>query len=245
MWYRVVPFTASHTALNWTGEAFAVAAAATPEGPFRTVQPHAYVQQGSGGDFSVYVDANGGVGAEAAGATKAYILYTAHSTDVRIVVEELDANFYNSRKDVPATPPFPPQPVEAPAMFKRGDWYYVTFGHTCCYCLAGSDVDIYASAHPLGPYVALGNIGLNSDGACCVTRAQQNYVAAVGGGADSGQGTLLWTGTRWGSAPDGLFVHSFQTWLPLVWEDDGQRAGQSTPPRPLNLTWVDAFELDV
>ena len=43
-------------------------------------------------------------------------------------------------------------------MFKRAGWYYVAFGHTCCYCLAGSNVRLYAARDPLGPYAALGDI---------------------------------------------------------------------------------------
>ena len=252
MWFRVVPFAAGQTALNWTAEVYAVATAASPEGPFRTVQPRAFVQQGSGGDFSVFVDDNGGVGGPRGSAAKAYILYTSHSTGVRVVVEELDDRFYNARADVNASAPFSPAPVESPVMFKRAGWYYVAFGHTCCYCLAGSNVRLYAARDPLGPYAALGDIGLYSNGSCCVTLAQQNFVASVGsvggGGAGgprrgSGSGSLLWMGTRWGSAPDGLFVHDFQTWLPMVWDGDGGAA--VAPPRPRNLTWVDSFELDV
>ena len=45
-----------------------------------------------------------------------------------------------------------PNPGEAPAMLKRNGTYYVVYGHTCCYCKAGSPVNAYASAHP--PFVA-------------------------------------------------------------------------------------------
>ena len=45
-----------------------------------------------------------------------------------------------------------PNPGEAPAMLKRNGTYYVVYGHTCCYCEAGSPVSAYASAHP--PFVA-------------------------------------------------------------------------------------------
>ena len=50
-------------------------------------------------------------------------------------------------------------------------------------------------------------------------------------------GELVWTGTRWGSAPDGLFAHDLQTWLPLVWDDS------VAPPVPQPLLWQQAFEL--
>lgn len=153
------------------------------------------------------------------------------------MIEELDSAFYGSRPDIPGTPPFPPALVEAPALFIRGGWYYATFGHGCCYCLAGSNVFVYVAKHPLGPYTALGDIGLFSNGSCCVTRAQQNYIAAVNGFGSSEAVQFVWTGTRWGSAPDKRFVHDFQTWLPLMWNDTAD------PPRPLDLVWTDTFEV--
>jgi hypothetical protein len=31
----------------------------------------------------------------------------------------------------------------------------------------------------------------------------------------------MWMGDRWGSTPDGIKGHDFQTWLPLEFADDG------------------------
>ena len=63
-----------------------------------------------------------------------------------------------------------------------------------------------------------------------LTQAQQNFVFQA-------EGQWIWTGTRWGSAQDGLFAHDFQTWLPFGWDDS------SDPPVPAPLLWHDFFEL--
>lgn len=229
MWFRVVPFTASGQAMNWTGETYLVANSKTPTGRFQVTTAHPFVNYGTGGDFAIFIDDD----AE----HTAYISYTSHNTNTSIVLERLNANYSSS---VPGAVygPFRFAPVEAPAMFKYAGWYYVAFGHTCCYCLDGSNLYVFASQSALGPYQYLGDIGLQANGSCCVTQSQQNYIATVGS-------TLLWTGTRWGSSPDGTMRHDFQYWLPLSFESKPFADRSPSPPMPHNLTWQDQFELDL
>ena len=63
------------------------------------------------------------------------------------------------------------------------------------------------------------------------SRAQQSYIF------ETRAGDWVWTGTRWGSSPDGEFRHDFQTWLPMVWQDD------FSPPRVKMMPWQDEFQL--
>eukprot|EP01002_Notosolenus_urceolatus_P008015 NODE_3140_length_976_cov_5.019417_g2617_i0.p1 GENE.NODE_3140_length_976_cov_5.019417_g2617_i0~~NODE_3140_length_976_cov_5.019417_g2617_i0.p1 ORF type:complete len:260 (+),score=11.27 NODE_3140_length_976_cov_5.019417_g2617_i0:46-780(+) len=61
------------------------------------------------------------------------------------------------------------------------------------------------------------------------TRAQQNALIELSGGR------YVWTGDRWGQAPDGLKGHEGQFWGPL----DFGAAGEVLP-----VEWVDSFELE-
>jgi hypothetical protein len=194
---------------------------ATPGGPFELRASNVAVKYSPGGDNTLYVDDDG----------EAYVAYTSHPTGVRISVERLTPDFLSSTNQ--SSGAFGPQSVEAPAMWKRSGVYYVAFGPTCCYCTKGSDVAVYAADAPLGPYKELGTLATwNQTGPPgSGTGAQQSYVFATAAGE------LVWTGTRWGSAPDGLFAHDLQTWLPLVWDD------AADPPAPKPLVWQGSFEL--
>jgi len=223
MWVRVVPLQggAGGRAPDWTAETYAAGVSASPAGPFELRAPAVAVRYGPGGDNTLFVDDDG----------EGYVAYTAHPTGVRVSVERLTPDFLASTNA--SSGAFGPAHVEAPAMWKRGGVYYVAFGPTCCYCIPGSDVDVYAANAPLGPYTRLGALAKrNQTGpAGSGSGAQQSYIFATAGGE------LVWTGTRWGSAPDGLFAHDLQTWLPLVWDDS------VAPPVPQPLLWQQAFEL--
>ena len=111
-------------------------------------------------------------------------------------------------------------------MWRRGPYYYVSAGPTCCYCSTGSRTDLYVASSPLGPFRPLGVLVEREQ-----SRAQQDWVF------ETAAGEWLWAGNRWGSSPDGTFAHDLQTWLPMTWDD------AASPPRPLALRWVDSFEL--
>ena len=61
-----------------------------------------------------------------------------------------------------------------------------------------------------------------------VTRSQQNSLIRL---AD---GRIVWTGNRWGQAPDGIKGHEPQAWLPLEFDADGAI---------LPMRWLDTWTL--
>eukprot|EP00054_Salpingoeca_dolichothecata_P006621 m.39107 g.39107 ORF g.39107 m.39107 type:complete len:378 (+) comp16591_c0_seq1:49-1182(+) len=239
LWIRVVPLNQQGTALDWLSERFIAATSYSATGPFELANARIPIRYSPGADFSLFVDHNTTAAATTNNKPQAtndntavaYVVYTSHATNVRIVVERLTPDFLSSTNET--STPFAPTPVEAPAMFKRKGFYYVTFGHTCCYCLQGSGVRVYASSSPLSGYQYLGDI-VNETAP--VTHAQQNYVFQTA--PENASSTYLWTGTRWGSAPDHLMANDFQTWLPLQFDDS------VSPPRIKNITWLDAFSIE-
>lgn len=123
-----------------------------------------------------------------------------------------------------------PGHTEAPAMFRRDSatgetLYYVSFSPLCCYCASGSATEVYVSAHPLGPYTPAGSLGN-------APQAQGNFVFTH----EDLPGEVLWSGNRWGSAPDGLFDHALQYWALLEFSSDGS---------VLPLSWQDTFNMTV
>jgi hypothetical protein len=61
-------------------------------------------------------------------------------------------------------------------------------------------------------------------------RSQQNSLIKL----DLEGGRVVWTGNRWGQAPDGLKGHEPQAWLPLTFDASG-----AIEP----IRWVDAFDI--
>ena len=241
---------------------YAVYAAASPEGPFALRNPQMNVTrlcpgpaatgtcgeaQGGCGDFDVFVDDDG----------QAYIIY---GCNFYMSIERLTRDFYYSAYADDATKGnasapggkfsgtvFPDYFVEAPVMFKRGDVYYVLYGHCCCFCFQGSGIIVYTSSSPMGPWIkqsggdlacqqrsalsdppaaSLGAIPTPNQG--CLyggankvssTHAQQNFVIQV---PDSKGGvTFVWTGDLWQQAPDGIKGHEGQFWVPLHFTGNG------------------------
>ena len=87
----------------------------------------------------------------------AYIVHTARSTGTKIVVERLTPDYTASAG---ATDPaarsglIGPGHTEAPALFKYGGRYYVTFAQLCCYCTEGKEPRPSSAPSPLR-YVCL------------------------------------------------------------------------------------------
>jgi hypothetical protein len=174
-------------------------------------------------DDNLFVD-------EADGA--AYIVHTARSTGTKIVVERLSADYTRSagatdpaaRSDV-----IGPGTTEAPALFKVGALYYVSFARLCCYCTEGAATSVYAAPAPLGPYAPLTSLG-NAPG------GQQNFVFAA---PDRLRG-VLWAANRWGSDPvhpaAPQFDYSLQYWALLDFDAAGNISA---------LKWEDSFNVSV
>ena len=159
-----------------------------------------------------------------------------------------------------------PDLVEVPVLFQRRGTVYALTGGCSCFGLHGAGVSYATAPHPLGPYTQRSATldpgcdlfkrascldagpagdprGPNATGNCRpVTQAQQNFVIqyptrnAATGAPDTG---FIWTGDRWGSAPDGLKSMDPQTWAPLTFDDS------QTPPAIVPLAWHDAFTINL
>ena len=136
-----------------------------------------------------------------------------------------------------------PRGNEAPALFKRRDFWYALVSENCCYCKEGAKVHAYAGKSPLGPYDYLGEIanGTNPFGGSIATASQQTNVFPVA--LTSGETVFVWQGDRWQSAPDKLKSHDFTYWYPLQFDDENNDAGTGSTVQ--KIKWVDSFALDM
>jgi beta-xylosidase len=187
LWYNLLPVV--NGAGQFDSAYYAVATSENPEGPFRTVNSNvtglAYTKLPD--SPSIFVDDDG----------KGYIAFThedTHINHVQLLTDDLLG---------PAQPSQVSAQIgagnnEGVLMFKRAGMYYVGFGQCCCFCGGGSNVDLWMSASPLGPYTAAGT--LIKPGAW---GAQTGAIWATGGG------DYVLFGDRWQSAPDHIKGHDF------------------------------------
>jgi hypothetical protein len=191
LWYNWYPRL-------WDGKN-GVAVSSTPSGPFTIVNSDTRLSQAADkpGDGSLFVD-NDGTG---------YFIYTVIGQDHAIRVERLTRDFLGStgqHSEVLA------RGCEAPAMFRRGDTYYVLFDTCSCFGPKGSGARVYVSTSPLGPFEFKGNINRGVDSQPIIA-AQQTFVARI----PTPRGdAYLWMGDLWGSRPDSIKGHDLQYWSP-------------------------------
>ena len=226
---------ATHKYVLWynaDGE-YGVAQSESPTGPFSIVNPNVQVKYASSpvGDLGLFVDNDG----------KAYITYT-HGMDGfgvqtepiphhQICVERMTPDYLGSTGEVSETVA---GNCEAPALFRRGNTYYLLFDNTCAFGTSGSGARVYTSSAPLGPYTYRGNINVMAASVRnvpitwttpgtgrpnCIIKAQQTFVATL----PTTHGTAyIWMGDEWGSRPDGIKGHDYQYWSrPLRFGKDG------------------------
>ena len=139
---------------------YAVLTSPAPQGPYVEVPspPHLAVSDSSGmpfGDQAIYRDPGS--------PSTAYIAYTAigHNPSThRLVVERLDPTWTTGTGQFVV---LPKTPVEAPALFRRGGLWYLTYSDpACAYCVTGTS---YATAtNPLGPWTQRASIRAGSCG---------------------------------------------------------------------------------
>src|SRR5512135_3459603 len=105
---------------RWEGQTgYAIAASATPEGPFATIADSVNLHgEGRTGDFYLFVDDDGAV----------------YHVRTGIVIERLSADLTAGSGE---TYSLPLPVVEAPVMFKRSGIYYLLVGLDCCACVGG------------------------------------------------------------------------------------------------------------
>jgi len=190
----------------WDGE-IGVATSETPVGPFTIQNTHVQLSQANDhpGDGSLFVDDD----------DTAYFIYTVIGQNHSIRVERLTGNYLSSTGESSSVLG---EQCEAPALFRRGQYYYAVFGHTCCFCGAGSDARVLIATNPLGPYKQIGDINREAAGKPAIG-AQQAYIAAI----PTAQGPqFIWIGDLWRSRKDGIKGHDLQYWSPpLHFSEDG------------------------
>jgi len=213
-----------------------VATADEPTGPFTQISGDvALSHRGLTGDLGTFVDADG----------RAYITYSYLGSDFtedqfaiskepipfgQIFVEELTVDYLASTGHV--TGPIAGN-SEAPALFRRGEFYYLLFDNTCSFCTAGTGVRVYMARSPLGPFMYRGNINRVSPSSRdlpspwtypgtgrpdAIIKAQQTDIAVLPGRKGD---VYLWVGDRWHSSTDSVKGHDFQHWAVLSFDSDG------------------------
>jgi len=208
-----------------------VASSSSPIGPFNIVTNQANIEISGGGDFNLMIDPNDEE-------ESAYIAYDAWGNNHAVVIEKLTPDYYDSLGSSATTGTISPTSNEAPILFERKGWYYLLYGHTCCFCEQGSGAEVWASEHPLGPWINL-NLDINPRHLGVRTiKAQCNYVITIEN--DTGENDYLYTGDLWSSSPDNLKSHDLQYWSPPLEFDD-----LVTPPVIIPMKFVNNFTLHV
>merc|ERR1712117_452686 len=80
----------------------------------------------------------------------AYIAYDAWGNNHAVLVEQLTPDYHDSLGAAATSGQISPINNEAPILFERRGWYYLLYGHTCCFCEVG------VASHPLGPWTDTG-----------------------------------------------------------------------------------------
>ena len=190
MWYedRPPPGAAGH---KFDSKGYNVAVASSPRGPFKTVFTGVKVADVPG-DFDLLVDDDG----------RCYHVQTTTNDPKAIngfAITELDSTY-----TAPAVPRRSatfkaPKPAEGPVFFKRNGSYYILGGTTCCACKGGSSIYVFRSAHPLGPWRYISDVG-SVKGAPYNPHSDQNYVTkAQASTVFAAGGELVWLGNQWAS----------------------------------------------
>ena len=208
-----------------------VATSNSSMGPFNIVSEMANIEVSGGGDFGLMVDPNDEF-------NTAYIAYDAWGNNHAIAIEQLTPNYHDSLGAVATTGNISPHNNEAPILFEWKGWYYLLYGHTCCFCEQGSGAEVWAAQHPLGPWI---NMHLDINPKFLGIReikAQCNYVITLQH-EQNGKTDYLYTGDLWSSSPDNLKSHDIQYWSPPLQFDD-----TVSPPSIIPMTFVKNFTLE-
>lgn len=218
LWYYWTPAWKGTT--NWrAGDGpvepfrFAAAVGSSPRGPFQIVNRDCRLTRPSKGDHNLFQDSDG----------SCYIVYTSPHDDFQIMVEKLSSDYLSGSGLISERIS---RGVEAPCMFRRGDYYYVLCGTTCCFCPEGAGAQVYRSKCPLGPYERRNDINrysLEDDvpgrKGGIIVAGQESFVATIF--TPEGK-KFLWMADLWESAPDKIKGHDFQYWSsPLSFDEGG------------------------
>ena len=128
LWINHLPKNISPL-LAYRKSGYVVGTSKTPNGPFNVITEQAKLSVEAGGDADIFVDENG---------VDAYIVYNGWFNSHTLVIEKLTADFRDSLGADYNSGPVSPSSNEAPAVLQRNGYYYLMFGHTCCFCKEGA-----------------------------------------------------------------------------------------------------------
>ncbi len=131
----------------WDGQA-GVAVSDSPVGPFKIVNLNAHLAGVCPGDGSLFVDDDG----------TSYYIYTAMGEGYAVRVERLTPDFLDSTGK---TSNILARGGEAPVIFRRNTIYYALCGPLCPDCPYGSEVEVFTSSSPLGPFTMKPSSNIN------------------------------------------------------------------------------------
>ena len=142
LWINHLPKNISPL-LAYRKSGYVVGTSKTPNGPFNVITEQAKLSVEAGGDADIFVDENG---------VDAYIVYNGWFNSHTLVIEKLTADFRDSLGADYNSGPVSPSSNEAPAVLQRNGYYYLMFGHTCCFCKEGAGARVQVATNPLGPW---------------------------------------------------------------------------------------------
>ena len=222
LWYNWYP-----NSKEWFGREGA-AISDTPVGPFKIANPNVQLSHPNTGDGSLFVDDDG----------TGYFIYTSIGEGYTIRVERLKPDYLGSTGEASSILSIG---GEAPVLFRRNGLYYALCGPRCASCPEGSEVHIFISTSPLGPYGTAPTINRRPESDAPTVWTQQTWTVDVPGGKFtlpltdkityqnnapvipaqqtwvakipmSGGPVFVWMADRWQSTPDGIRGHDFQFW---------------------------------
>ncbi|MDT7802468.1 MAG: hypothetical protein QOI78_5901, partial [Actinomycetota bacterium] len=184
---------------------FRVLTSANPAGPFTeapvptlAVNDNAPAGGVNNGDHDVFVDTDG----------TAYLAYTDWRTGGDIVVERLAADYLTGTGSYAR---LGQSQTEAPALFKRGDVYYLTYSDPNCGYCAGTGTSYRTASSPLGPWSAPARISTDSCG------GQPAFVSAI----PTTSGTAyVYAGDLWNNGQRNEALANYY-WAPLEFTATG------------------------
>jgi hypothetical protein len=220
LWYNWYPN-------QWAGQT-GVAISDSPAGPFTIVNPDVRLSCSHAGDGSLFVDDDG----------TGYYIYTAVDQGYAVRVERLTRDYLRATGETSSVLALG---VEAPVLFRRNHLYYALFGPRCAFCPEGSEVLVYISISPLGPFKRALDINRRPENGAPAIWTQSTVTLDVPGGKfacsltnnatyqtnapvipvqqtwvakipAAGGPAFIWMADRWKSAPDGVKGHDLQFW---------------------------------
>ena len=201
LWYNWYP-------AKWNGQT-GVAVSDSPVGPFSLVNSNVRLSHPGAGDGSLFVDDDG----------TGYFIYTAIGEGYTVRVERLTPDYLGATGQ---TSRLLAAGGEAPLLFRRGNTYYALCGPRCEACPGGSEVQFFAAASPLGPFVTKPQWNINRQAVSDVRKISQLETNGLKVVTPGGTVTLrAATNTPVINATNAPAIPAQETWVATIPTPDG------------------------